>query len=130
MSADQLPTIDVHEAERRLASPPEGQAPILLDVREPDEFTALRVPGAVLLPISRFGAGVDRVPRDRPVLVLCRSGGRSAKATGLLRAQGWPDVTNIAGGIIAWSSAGLPTITGPTAPGEGDLPGAGDPPGA
>lgn len=123
MSVDNLPTVDVREAKRRLDEAQPGAEPILLDVRELDEFTAQRVAGAVLLPISRFALGFRQLPQDRPILVLCKVGGRSSMATDFLLQQGWPDVTNIAGGISAWSSAGLPTTSGPVAPGEGDLPG-------
>lgn len=123
MSVDNLPTVDVREAKRRLDDAQPGAEPILLDVRELDEFTALRVSGAVLLPISRFALGFRQLPQDRPILVLCKVGGRSSMAADFLLQQGWPDVTNIAGGITAWSSAGLPTTSGPVAPGEGELPG-------
>lgn len=122
MSVDNLPTVDVREAKRRLDEAQPGAEPILLDVRELDEFTAQRVAGAVLLPISRFALGFRQLPQDRPILVLCKVGGRSSMATDFLLQQGWPDVTNIAGGISAWASAGLPTTSGPVAPGEGDLP--------
>jgi rhodanese-related sulfurtransferase len=126
MSAHDLPTVDVREAARRLeAAAPgadAGPAPLLVDVREVDEFTALRVPGAVLLPISRFGTDFRRLPTDRPLLMLCRSGGRSAMATDFLLRAGYPEVHNIAGGILAWHQAALPTRTGPPAAGEGDLP--------
>lgn len=124
MPVENVPMVDVHEARRRLDQPSGTPAPILLDVREPHEVVAQRVPGCVLLPTSRFAAGSADLPTDRPILVLCRSGHRSGIATDLLIRRGWPDVTNIAGGIIAWVAAGLPTTSGPLAPGEGDLPGA------
>ena len=123
MTVDNLPTVDVREAKRRLDQPQDGVEPFLLDVRELNEFTELRVPGAVLLPISRFAIGFRQLPQDRPILVLCKVGGRSSMATDFLIQQGWPDVTNIAGGINAWATAGLPTTSGPVTPGEGDLPG-------
>lgn len=122
MSVDNLPTVDVREAKRRLDEAEPGAEPILLDVRELNEFTAQRVAGAVLLPISRFALGFRQLPQDRPILVLCKVGGRSSMATDFLLQQGWPDVTNIAGGISAWASAGLPTTSGPVSPGEGELP--------
>jgi rhodanese-related sulfurtransferase len=121
MSDADLPTIDVREAARRLEVRGDGPEPLLLDVREVDEYTARRVDGAVLLPISRLALGYRALPRDRPILVLCKVGGRSAMATDFLRRQGWPDVTNIAGGITAWSQAGLPTRSGPVSAGEGEL---------
>ncbi len=122
MSDQDLPTIDVREAARRLGEPGDGPAPLLLDVREVDEFTAQRVDGAVLLPISRLALGYRALPQDRPIMVLCKVGGRSAMATDFLLRQGWPDVVNIAGGITAWSGAGLPTRSGPVTSGEGELP--------
>jgi rhodanese-related sulfurtransferase len=113
-----IPTVDVQEAQRRLAAP---DAPLLVDVRERDEFAAMRVAGAVLLPTSQFATGYQRLPKDRPLLVMCAVGGRSGRATEALLGAGWTDVTNIAGGINAWHAAGLPTRSGPPDAGEGDL---------
>lgn len=113
-----IPTVDVQEAQRRLAAP---DAPLLVDVRERDEFVAMRVPGAVLLPTSQFATGYRQLPTDRPLLIMCAVGGRSARATEALLGAGFTDVANIAGGINAWHAAGLPTRSGPPDPGEGDL---------
>ena len=128
MSNDHLPTVDVREAARRLdatITPPDAPAPLLVDVREESEFVALRVPGAILLPISRFTQGMAALPTDRPLLMLCKVGGRSASATEYLLRSGYPDVANVAGGIVAWHAAGLPTLTGPVGHGEGGLPTSG-----
>jgi rhodanese-related sulfurtransferase len=114
------PSMTVTEAADRLA-PGAEPAPMLVDVREPSEFQMLRVPGAVLLPLSGFTTRYEELPRDRPLLIMCAVGGRSARATDFLRANGYPDATNITGGITAWNAAGLPVRTGPVAPGEGDL---------
>ena len=116
----QLPTIDVAEADRRLREDP-GQ-PILLDVREPHEFTAVRAPGAVLLPTSTFTSRLAELPPDRPLLVICHSGSRSAAVTGFLARNGRTDVVNVAGGMDAWERSGLPVRKGPVEPGEGALP--------
>ena len=115
-----LPTIDVAEADRRLREDP-GQ-PILLDVREPREFTAVRAPGAVLLPTSAFTTRMAELPADRPLLVICHTGNRSAAVTGFLTRTGRTDVANVAGGMDAWERAGLPVRKGPVEPGEGALP--------
>ena len=122
MHAHDVPTIDVREAARRAGDSEDGPEPLIVDVRELDEFTALRVPDAVLLPISRFGLGFRQLPTDQPLLMLCRSGGRSAMATDFLLRSGFPEVHNIAGGILAWQAAGLPTQSGPVEPGEGGPP--------
>jgi rhodanese-related sulfurtransferase len=116
-----LPAIDVDEAERRLREDP--ARPVLLDVREPNEFEDVRAPGAVLLPTSTFIARLDELPPDRPLLVICHTGGRSAAVTGYLTRNGRPDVVNVAGGMEAWERAGKPVRRGPVEPGEGTVPG-------
>ena len=95
--------------------------PLLVDVREADEFAAERVDGAVLLPISQFVERFRELPRDRPLLVLCAAGSRSTSATMYLLQNGWSDVRNVTGGMIGWRYAGLPIRSGPPGPGEGDL---------
>ena len=108
-----IPTIDVTEAERRLREDPAG--PILLDVRETDEFAEVRAPGAVLVPTSQFMTRVGELPADRPLLVVCHVGGRSAAVAGYLIRAGRTDVVNVAGGMEAWERAGL---AGPARPGR------------
>ena len=117
---DSLPTTDVMTASSLLAG---ATPPLLVDVREPSEYAMVRAPGAVLVPLSTFLLKVDQLPKDRPLLVMCAVGGRSAAATAHLLASGWPDVTNVAGGIVAWERAGLPVRRGEPAAGEGELPG-------
>ena len=75
------------------------------------------------MPTSTFMARVDDVPADRPILVICHVGGRSAAVTTFLIRRGRTDVVNVAGGMDAWERAGLPVRRGALAPGEGDLPG-------
>jgi rhodanese-related sulfurtransferase len=116
-----VPSIDVTEAERRLRDDPDR--PVLLDVREPDEFETVRAPGVLNIPMSTFQSRVGDVPTDRPVLVICHTGGRSAAVTGFLVRSGRTDVVNVAGGMEAWANAGLPTRSGTPNPGEGQLPG-------
>ena len=83
----------------------------LFDVRNPDEFEAVRVPGAVLLPLGEVPARAGEFPTDREVLVICKSGGRSAQAVEFLRARG-VNAVNIAGGTMAWFDAGNPVESG------------------
>ena len=116
----QTPTVTVTEASDRLATA-DQPAPLLVDVREPGEFGMLRVPGSVLMPLSTFTTRFEELPHDRPLLVMCAVGGRSARATEFLVANGYPESFNVAGGITAWNAAGLPVRTGPVEPGEGDL---------
>lgn len=113
-------SVDVAEAERRLRDDP--ARPILLDVREHVEFAEVRAPGAVLLPMSELAARLGELPPDRPLLVVCHLGGRSAAAAGYLARTGRAGVVNVAGGMDAWERAGLPVRRGPVEAGEGDLP--------
>jgi rhodanese-related sulfurtransferase len=85
---------------------------VVIDVREPDEFEEARAPQAVLIPLGTVPESLDRFPTDRPVYVICQSGGRSARAAEWLRANG-VDAVNVAGGTKAWVQAGLPTDSGP-----------------
>jgi adenylyltransferase/sulfurtransferase len=79
----------------------EGREHALLDVREPSEHAVASIDGAVLVPLGSLARSFDRLPRDRPVVVYCRSGARSARAVAQLRSAGF-DAHNLAGGILAW----------------------------
>jgi rhodanese-related sulfurtransferase len=119
--APPIPSIDVTEAERRLRE--DADRPVLVDVREVNEFEDVRAAGAMLVPMSTFAARVGELPADRPLMVVCHLGGRSAAAAGFLIRSGRTDVVNVTGGMDAWERAGLPVRRGTPAPGEGDLPG-------
>jgi DMSO/TMAO reductase YedYZ molybdopterin-dependent catalytic subunit/rhodanese-related sulfurtransferase/glyoxylase-like metal-dependent hydrolase (beta-lactamase superfamily II) len=89
---------------------------LLLDVREPDEWYAEHAPGASFIPMGRVRARQHELPRDRQIVVVCRSGGRSAAVTASLRRSGF-DAVNLAGGMCAWAAAGLPVVSGGSDPG-------------
>lgn len=100
----EVPTITVAEAEERRAS-----GARLIDVRERVEFDAVRVPGSELMPMSTIQQWYTDLTPDEEIMVLCRSGNRSASVVdALIEQAGFTNVVNIAGGIIAWSEAGLP----------------------
>ncbi len=114
-----IPTIDVNEADQRRRDP--ARPAHVIDVRERGEFETVRLEdGVTLVPMSEFAARWQELPRDRPLLIMCASGGRSAAATGHLLRNGYTDVANVAGGITDWQKAGLPVRSGPLAPGEGE----------
>lgn len=100
--------VDVTEAQRRL----DRRAALLIDVREPDEWQEGHVAGARHIPLGDLPARLAEVPRDRDVLLFCRSGNRSGRATALLRERGYERALNVAGGIAAWQRAGLPVTRG------------------
>jgi len=89
---------------------------VVLDVREPAEWQAGHVPGAFHLPLGELEGGLAALPRDRRIVVICRSGTRSATATALLIRSGF-DAVNIGGGMQAWAAAGLPVEANDARPG-------------
>ena len=81
---------------------------VLLDVREQDEWDAGHAPGAVHIPLGDLPVRYGELDADASVLVICHSGGRSARATQRLNEAAGLEATNLDGGIVAWAGAGLP----------------------
>ena len=84
----------------------------LLDVRTFGEYQQARLDGARLIPIDQFVKRLAEVPKDRPVLVYCAVGSRSAQVVNYLARQGYPEIYNLSGGIYAWAQKGLPVLQG------------------
>ncbi|MBU2641529.1 MAG: rhodanese-like domain-containing protein [Gammaproteobacteria bacterium] len=84
---------------------------LVLDVREDKEFAAGHIPKAKHIPLGQLSKRINELDKfkNKPVLVTCRSGQRSARACGMLKKAGFETVYNQAGGIIAWERASLPT---------------------
>ncbi|MTD56397.1 rhodanese-like domain-containing protein [Amycolatopsis pithecellobii] len=99
---NQVPTASVSEL------PAENVT--LLDVREDNEWSAGHAPGAVHIPLGELPARVSELPEDQPLYVVCRSGGRSARATAWLNASGW-DAVNVDGGMKSWHAEGHPVVS-------------------
>ncbi len=91
-------------------------SPVLLDVREPDEWEAGHAPDAWFWPLARLDQVRAELPLDQTVVCVCRSGARSAKATDLLRSWGL-DAVNLEGGMQAWAAAGRPVERDDGSPG-------------
>ena len=84
---------------------------LLVDVREPNETALERFPDAVLVPLSGFDPAEIPDPAGREVVFACRSGRRSVTASLAAQEQGFAFGSHLAGGILAWKAAGLPTET-------------------
>lgn len=98
-------------------TPSEGQervknGALLVDVRETDEFAEVRAEQAMNLPLSVLEARFQELPKDRYLVMICRSGGRSARAAEFLMANGYGQVANLVGGTNAWVEEELPTEQG------------------
>lgn len=100
--------ITARSAAKQLAARP---SPSLIDVRTPREWNDDRIDGAVNLPLSQLPQRLTELPSDRPLIVHCASGYRSAIAASLLSREGVPRVSNLVGGLAAWTSARLPTVS-------------------
>jgi len=84
---------------------------VLVDVREPNETALERYPGSVIVPLSTFDPAQIPDPQGREVVFACRSGRRSVTASQAAQAAGLKYDAHLAGGILAWKAAGLPTET-------------------
>ena len=83
-------------------------APLLIDVRKPEEYAVSRLPGAVHAPDAERLLEVARLAGDRPIVVYCSLGVRSSIAARTLATEGFTDVANLDGSIFGWANAGLP----------------------
>ena len=83
---------------------------LLVDVRESWELAIASLPGALHIPMAEVNARLAELGRERDIVVMCRSGGRSLAVARLLEAQGYPQVANLTGGILAWARDIDPTL--------------------
>ncbi len=105
--ADVLPEVDPDEAQRLIASGAQ-----LIDVREPWEWAMTHIPGATLIPMAEVPQRTTEIDPNRPVVVHCAVGARSAKVAEALLVAGYRQVYNLAGGIVEWTNRQLPTESG------------------
>ena len=80
----------------------------VLDVRTVEEWNEFHAPGTTLIPLDELASRVDEVPRDRPIVVVCRSGNRSDEGRDILLDAGFTQVTSMDGGLNEWRASGYP----------------------
>ncbi|WP_034358183.1 rhodanese-like domain-containing protein [Deinococcus phoenicis] len=107
MKADSLKDVSPAEGRKLVQA-----GALLVDVREPNEYEEIHAQGAILLPLSEFEARYAELPKGRELVMICRSGARSARAGQYLLDNGYTRVVNLEGGTLAWADAGLPTGEG------------------
>ncbi len=92
---------------------------LVVDVREPAELAQLAyvAPNVLNIPLAQLSARANEIPKDVPVILACRSGGRSAQALAILQKLGYTNLIDLEGGIYAWQEAGMPVTKGGTAAG-------------
>jgi rhodanese-related sulfurtransferase len=88
------------------------QGALLLDVRQPEEYAEIHASNAKLIPLGDLGTRMAELEayKDKPIVVMCRSGRRSAKAVSELKDAGFTQVSNVKGGITAWEREGLEVV--------------------
>jgi sulfur-carrier protein adenylyltransferase/sulfurtransferase len=98
-------TINVRELKQMLDERERGERDfVLIDVREPVEWEISQIPGAILIPKGEFmdGSALEKLPTDKPVVLHCKVGGRSAEALAVVKGAGFTDAIHVGGGIAAW----------------------------
>ncbi len=104
-----VPEVGPQEAKKILEE--EKDKVILLDVRTPQEHAQIRIPDSILIPLDELRYAFQNLPKDKKIIVYCRSGERSAFATYFLRQMGY-EAYNLAGGILTWpyeTESGIPS---------------------
>lgn len=99
-----VPSINVTELQEKLKY---GKHPLVLDVRQPDEFRAGHINGAKLIPLNELSRRMKELPKGREIVCICASGNRSGSASRMLAKEGFT-VFNVQGGMLAWRRAKLP----------------------
>jgi len=89
------------------------QGAFILDVREQSEWDQFHIPGAELIPLGTLPDRLNEIPKDKDVVVVCRSGNRSATGRDILLNSGYTNVTSMAGGMNQWQASGFSVETGP-----------------
>ncbi len=85
----------------------------ILDVRQPDEWNTFHIAGSTLIPLDQLPSRLNELPKDKQIVVVCRTGHRSASGRDILLQSGFTQVTSMAGGLTQWSADGYPTVSGP-----------------
>jgi rhodanese-related sulfurtransferase len=110
-AATPVPEVAVDAARARAAA-----GAVVLDVREPDEWHAGHVQGALWIPMGQVAARQAEIPDERALVVICRSGARSGKVVAALVQAGY-DAANVTGGMKAWAAAGYAVVVDDGGPG-------------
>ena len=103
-----MPSVSAAELNEKMKQP---KRPLVLDVRQPEEFRTGHIIGAKLIPLGELGRRLGELPKDREIVCVCASGSRSRSATKILLGAGYHAI-NMNGGMLNWSHAGLSMKTG------------------
>jgi hydroxyacylglutathione hydrolase len=113
--------MNVDELAGRLDRVAPSEAPLVIDVRQANEYEAYHVPGSINIAAGSLPDRLAELPRDHPIITICAAGLRAGLAASILRSSGFDDVSWVASGVPAWRAAGHPVVRGdqPTRPAGG-----------
>lgn len=103
-----VPTWNAVELNEKLKN---GRRPLVIDVRQPEEYRSGHIAGAKLIPVGELGHRIDELPQNREIVCVCASGNRSRSAARALVGAG-RNAVNLTGGMLSWRRAGLPVKKG------------------
>ncbi len=106
-----LPALNANELSEKLKN---GKRPLVIDVRQPEEYSAGHIAGSKLIPLGELGKRVNELPKDKEIICVCASGSRSRSATKLLVNAGY-NAFDMKGGMFMWQRAQLPVKKGTSA---------------
>ncbi len=104
--------LNVDELAARLERSEPGDAPLVIDVRQANEYEAYHVPGSIHITAGSLPDRLDELPRDHPIVTICAAGLRAGVAASILRSSGFEDVSWVASGVPAWRAQGHPVVRG------------------
>jgi len=104
-SQDEVHNISPLELQSKLSNG--DSPPLVVDVREPREYKQGHIPHAELIPLSKIMLEAPTIPHKREIVLVCRTGRRSARAAHLLQSKGFENICILEGGLLAWEAAGL-----------------------
>jgi hydroxyacylglutathione hydrolase len=104
--------LNVDELADRLDRAAPADVPLVIDVRQANEYEAFHIPGSVHIAAGSLPERLDELPRDHPIVTVCAAGLRAAVAASILRSSGFEDVSWVASGVPAWRAQGHPTVRG------------------
>ena len=104
--------LNVNELAARLAHAAPAEAPLVIDVRQANEYEAFHIPGSVHIAAGSLPDRLAELPRGQPIVTICAAGLRAGVAASILRSSGFEDVSWVASGVPAWRAAGHPTVRG------------------
>ena len=103
-----VPTLNTVELNEKLKN---GKRPLVIDVRQPDEYRSGHIPGAKLIPLGELKQRMKKLPQNKDIVCVCASGHRSRSATRILVEAGF-DATNMKGGMLSWHRSRFPVKKG------------------